>query len=332
MITMFSHENVPAVSVVICTKDRGEDLKRAIASLKDLQYPSEKLEIVVVQETDDPQPMDGVEYIPIPRENRGMGYTRNMGVENSSNDIVAFTDDDCLVERDWLVEIVRPLDKPGGVVGAAGSVKVKDCNLIGYCENVLGFPGGGALYAHQSGGKLRDTRCLSTCNCAYYKDEILAVGGFDENLRFGSEDFVLGQAVSSRNRCVYNPAATVYHKTRGSLRANFHWFVRRGRAEVALFKVDEHPGDLIRRMLRSSITIKALFALFLLLVFRLPLFLILSLIPVYYSVIAFRFRFSYQYFDKSLGILLLTPLVKMAMDLGMDSGRILGFWQGLHRE
>jgi len=67
---MFSHENVPAVSVVVCTKDRNEDLTLAIASLKDLQYPREKLEIVVVLETDDPQPMDGVEYIPIPRENR----------------------------------------------------------------------------------------------------------------------------------------------------------------------------------------------------------------------------------------------------------------------
>lgn len=329
---MFSYENAPTVSIVICTKDRDEDLKRAIASLKDLQYPPEKLEVVVVQETDDPQPMDGVEYIPIPQENRGMGYTRNIGVKNSSNDVVAFTDDDCLVEPDWLVELVRPLDKPGGVVGVAGSVKVQDRNFIGYCENVLGFPGGGALYAHQSGGKLRDTRCLSTCNCAYYKDEILAVGGFDENLRFGGEDYVLGKAVSSRNRCVYNPAAAVYHKTRGSLRAIFHWFVRRGRAEVVLFKVDEHLGALIRWMLSSSITIKVLFALLLLLILRLPLFLILSLIPVYYSWIAFRFRFSYQYFNGSLGIFLLTPLVKMVMDLGMDSGRIVGFWQGLHRK
>ncbi len=96
--------------------------------------------------------------------------------------------------------------------------------------------------------------------------------------------------------------------------------------------INEHPGAFIRSMLRSSITIKALFALFLLLVLRLPLFLILILIPFYYSWIVFRFRFSYQYFNKSLGILLLTPLVKMAMDLGMDSGRIPGFWQGLHRK
>jgi len=197
---------------------------------------------------------------------------------------------------------------------------------------VIGFPGGGGLYLHQSGGKLRDTRCWSTCNCAYYKDEILAVGGFDERIRFSTDDSVLGQAVSSRNRCVYNPAAAVYHKPRGSLRANFHWFVRRGRSEVELFGINEHPGDLIRWMLRSSITIKALFALFLLLILRLPLFLILSLIPVYYSWIAFRFRFSYQHFNGSLGIFLLTPLVKIVMDLGMDSGRILGLWQGLHRK
>jgi hypothetical protein len=100
---------------------------------------------------------------------------------------------------------------------------------------------------------------------------------------------------------------------------------------MELFRIND-PGALIRWMLCSSITIKALIALFLLLILRLPLFLILSLIPVYYSVIAFRYRFSYQYFNKSLGILLLTPLVKMAMDLGMDSGRILGFWQELHRK
>ncbi len=328
---MSSQENVPAVSIVVCTKDRNEDLTLAIASLKGLQYPSEKFEIVVVQETDDPQPIDGVEYIPIPRENRGMGYTRNIGVKNASHDVVAFTDDDCLVEPDWLVELVRPLDKAGGVVGVAGAVKVKDCNLVGYSENVLGFPGGGALYLHQSGGTLRDTSCLSTCNCAYYKDEIFAVGGFDESLRFGGEDYVLGKAVSSRNRCVYSPAAAVYHKTRGNLKAIFHWFVRRGRAEIVLFKVDENPGGLIKWMLGSSITIKALFALVLLLILRLPVFLIFMLIPFYYSWIAFRFRFSYQHFNGSWGILLLTPIVKIVMDLGMDSGRISGFWQGLHR-
>ena len=85
-------------------------------------------------------------------------------------------------------------------------------------------------------------------------------------------------------------------------------------------------------MLGSSIAIKVLFALLLLLILRLPISLILGLIPFYYSWVAFRFRFSYQYFNGSMGILLLTPLVKIAMDLGMDSGRILGFWQGLHRE
>jgi hypothetical protein len=72
---------------------------------------------------------------------------------------------------------------------------------------------------------------------------------------------------------------------------------------VELFGINEHPGDLIRWMLRSSITIKALFALFLLLILRLPLFLIFILIPVYYSWIAFRFRFSYQYFDGSCSLL-----------------------------
>ena len=61
----------PTVSVLICTKDRRQDVARALASLRAAGVEREGVEIVVVEETARPAPMAGVRYVPLPPEGRG---------------------------------------------------------------------------------------------------------------------------------------------------------------------------------------------------------------------------------------------------------------------
>lgn len=313
-------ESLPPVSVLISTKGRRKLAERLIQSIKELDYPEDKLEVVVVEETGDPKPIPGVKYIHISPGNKGFAYTRNVALRHASYPLVAFTDDDCLVHPQWLRELVASL-KPG-VAGVAGAVLLKDFSPIGYCESILGFPGGGIKYLVNSGGEVRPTKYLSTCNCAYLKERIEEMGGFKDQLLYSGEDYLLARDISQRYTCLYNPRAVVYHQPRGSLKGIFKWFVRRGKGELACLRfVKDKKGEIIR-LLRSSITLKII--LIILLLSLLPVSFLPALIiavMAYYSLMLYRYYFGYRYY-KSLIAWLLVPLVKLVMDLGADYGRL----------
>lgn len=325
-------EFLPSVSILISTKDRRHDLKNALDSIKRLDYPKEKIEVVVVEETDIPQSIEGVKYIVIPREGRGFGYTRNIAIKNASHDIVVFTDDDCIVERDWLRELVKGF-KDEGIAGVAGGVKVKDSNIIGKCEIILGFPGGGLKYIYHSKGNIHETTQLSTCNCAYRKKIFEELGYFHEDTKHSGEDYELARRVSRKYRCLYNPKAVVYHKPRGTLSGIFKWLVRRGNTQISVMKIDKpYFLEHLWWLLKTSIILRLILLYTIFLLFNVNLFIGFSaLLTAYWIIINFRCRFYYSYYPE-IPIALLLPVIKLIMDAGMEVGKIEGllrWWRGI---
>lgn len=314
------------VSVIICSRDRHEDLVRAVESVRRCGKMGATAEIVVVEETDEPRPISGVRYVPIPRRAYGFGYARNVAVKESSGDLLLFLDDDCEAEAGWADHLVAPFLENGAILGVAGAVLVRHCGLIGYAENVLGFPGGGLRYWHEAGGRVVPTRHLSTCNCAYRRHAVLEAGGFSEEARTGGEDFLLAERVSARGPCVYTPEAVVYHMPRGTFAAVFRWFVRRGYSEICLWPLVVHRARFTGFLLRSSWTLRALIVGAV--AVRWPS--ILAWMPVaalaYGGALLWRFRFARRY-PNHRRAWWLVPLVKVTMDLGTEVGR----WKALVR-
>jgi hypothetical protein len=106
----------PAVSasVVICTRDRPDQLAACLASLPQQSYRPH--EIIVVDNASSDQRTHhvalaaGVIYV---REDRpGLDIARNTGVLRATGDIVAFTDDDVLLHPKWLERLVAAFDRP----------------------------------------------------------------------------------------------------------------------------------------------------------------------------------------------------------------------------
>jgi GT2 family glycosyltransferase len=247
---------MPSVSIVICTKDRPEELAKALASIRASDDVARAAEIVVVEEADAPRALPDVRYIHLPRKNRGVGYARNTGVKAATGDIVVFIDDDCEAEKGWAEALVRPLREEPEIVGAAGAVMVRDCNRIGYTENILGFPGGGLRFVHQAGGRIVPTRHLTTCNCAYRRHVVLDVGGFVEEAKYAGEDTLLAERVTERGRCVYVPSAIVYHRPRGRYRAIFRWFIHRGESEIVCARKRGMDAPSVWFLVRGSWTLR----------------------------------------------------------------------------
>lgn len=313
-----------AVSVIICTKDRPAHLTRAITSIRESGHAGEIVEIVVVEERGAPREIPGVRYVHLPRCDCGFGYARNAAVGVASGDLVLFIDDDCEAEAGWIEALTAPFARDPQVLGVAGAVLVRGCGVIGYAENILGFPGGGLRYLHQAQGKVVSTRYLSTCNCAYRRDALLRAGGFAEGARLGGEDFLVAEKISTLGPCVYAPNAVVYHRPRGRLCAIFRWFMRRGESEITLLASTKAPGSFLRSLLRSSWTLRVLLLLGLLATWpRLAIFLPLAVI-LYYGAILWRFRFARVY-PLHRRAWWLVPIVKLTMDLGTEVGR----WRAL---
>jgi len=113
----------PSVSVILPVYNAESTISRCIESLLQLNYPQDKVDLVVVNNNS----TDGTNQILhqfhdkirlIHENKRGAAAARNTGILAATGDCVAFTDADCLVDTDWLRKIVLPLqNEENGIVG-----------------------------------------------------------------------------------------------------------------------------------------------------------------------------------------------------------------------
>ena len=317
----------PFVSVVVITKDRHDDLQKAVRSLLDLDYPQERYEVVVVEEGDAPTPLAGVKYVFLPRRNLGLGYARNTGVRHAKGEFIAFTDDDCIVDRLWLKEMMAALRIPN-VGGVAGSTFAQPGSLIGYCEDILGFPGGGHRRYHDAMDRVVETNLLSGCNCAYRR-VVFDKWSFKESSygRLGGDDCLMGITVAKECKCLYVPSAVVYHKPRGSLRKIVSWFTRR-RINELLF--EEKGNDcknyttLIARPHRVML-FRALALVLLPLLLGWIGFAAVSVFGLLWYMFIFAKSLPVVRYFEGYGVAFLVPVVRAFMDVGA----LIGEWRYL---
>ena len=120
--------HAPDVTVVVATTGRDE-LNRCLHSLRSLRYPC--YEVLVVD--NDPGSPSARRIVDThAREDGRIRYTaeqfhnlsvaRNHGITQTDAEIVAFTDDDVIVDPDWLLALVRAFLRDPQVAGVTGLV------------------------------------------------------------------------------------------------------------------------------------------------------------------------------------------------------------------
>ncbi len=101
----------PSVTVIVPVLDRAEELGECLAALASVDYPSDRLEVVVV---DDGSEDGGAVARAAARygarlltneRNRGPSFSRNRAASVSTAEILAFVDSDCVPERSWLSDL-----------------------------------------------------------------------------------------------------------------------------------------------------------------------------------------------------------------------------------
>ncbi len=147
------------------------------------------------------------------KENGGPASARNLGVKLASGDFVAFTDSDCLPERDWLRELVAAFDSDE-IAGVGGAVKGIDDGHIGQYVDAMRL-------MEPAENQFGEIEYLITANACFRRDALLAVGLFDERFRKpgGEEPALCRQIRELGFRFDFAEDAVVLHHHRQTIKS-----------------------------------------------------------------------------------------------------------------
>jgi glycosyltransferase involved in cell wall biosynthesis len=240
---------------VVPVYNGAETIEACVRSLLLVKNYGESFEIIVVDNASRDRTMSVLakyrDRIRVLQERiRGASAARNTGIRNARGRIITFTDADCIVEPEWLREIVSPLGDDG--VGIAGGpiLSTQPCNRI---EKF-----GERIHDHRLAIESAYPSAI-TMNWASRRSVLEEVGLFDESLLRGQDADLARRIRIAGYRLVYCPQAVVHHRNEHTLRGLFLEGLAHGLAVVLMREkypfaspADTfHPRTLYQRLKRN---------------------------------------------------------------------------------
>ncbi len=235
-------DNYPRVSIIIPVRDQPHDLADCLASLAELDYPSDRREIIVVDDGSKKVvppilPSENVRIIRL-EKSQGPAAARNAGAEKASGDILAFLDADCLAGEKWLKEIV-PFFRASrvGAVGGRVAGYYQKSFLDRYESTFSSLNMGNRLLLE---GKSGSGFYVPTANMLVRRDIFMSTGGFQAGMRTGEDVDFCWRLRDLGHALLYVPLGTVAHRHPHRLDQMLLRRARYGTSEAPLYRA--HPG------------------------------------------------------------------------------------------
>jgi GT2 family glycosyltransferase len=212
-------------SIIVCTHERPDDLRRCLDALVPLAAAGHEV-LVVDNAPRSTRTADVVAEYPFrylcePRV--GLNHARNCGLRAASHPIVAYTDDDAVAEPDWLTALIQPFQtsRVGCVTGLVLPLELETPAQEAfeiYCAHRRDFtrrvlvapeipPAAGGLAGMGA-------------NMAFRRELLLQLGGFDPRLDGGTatcsggDTDMFARVLEAGAQIVYTPEAVVWHRHR----------------------------------------------------------------------------------------------------------------------
>jgi O-antigen biosynthesis protein len=231
------------VTVAVCTRDRPADLRRCLEALLRLDWPA--LDLLVVDNapaTDAScrlveESFPAVRYVREPRP--GLNWARNRAIVEARGDIIAYADDDVVVDPDWVRAVVAVFADDPDAVAVTGLVAPCELETEAQAafEDHRGFHTGFSRTWNRVDLEAGERVALAQgavgefgngANMAYRRRFFTQTGGFDPALDVGTPTLGGGdlemffRVLKAGHTLVREPRAVVFHRNRrtsGELRA-----------------------------------------------------------------------------------------------------------------
>jgi glycosyltransferase involved in cell wall biosynthesis len=205
------------VAVVVPTRNRAALLERLLHALDRQTHPNYEVVVVDDASRDDTGRVLNAwsEGSPLRRwmsfaDPRGSYAARNAGWRWAEAPLIAFTDDDCVPEPNWLEALVGAMPETG-VVGVQGRTIVRDGRVTPFTHQIEQTRGGPPY---------------RTCNILYTRTELERLGGFDESFRWYADN-IFGLRARTAGEIRFAADATVVHPPRPrEWRSRADWLAR----------------------------------------------------------------------------------------------------------
>lgn len=230
--------SVPRISVVIPVRNEAAKIEKCLEAV--LSQSCEPHEVIVVDGHSDDGTVESARRFPIRICYEDYGTRAGacqVGVEHAEGDYVAFTDADCIPDRDWLRNLAKGFDS--GIVGVGGAIRnigegfwIRSINLaygtfFGSANSVQG-----RFFESK-----RLVKSISGCNSMYRREDILRVGGFRPSLP-GAEDAELNGRLLAEGKLLYLPAAVILHDHGRGIKEFARQMLRYGRDRGVARRLD----------------------------------------------------------------------------------------------
>ena len=215
------------ISVIVCTYNQSERLKRTLKSLQEAVIPDDLLceFILVDNNSDDHKPFVFEEIVKhceskiryVFEEKKGISHARNRGIKEAKGEIIAFTDDDVIVDKYWIQNIEKAFKEHAAVACVGGKLlpiwevsKPKWLKPNLYDLLALLDYGDSAAYI--------DSPNVWGANFAIKSEMFKKYGLFDPNLGriprklyVGEETEFLQRLLTADEKILYYPLSIIYH-------------------------------------------------------------------------------------------------------------------------
>ncbi len=242
------------ISVVIVCYNEQANIEECLRALIDQDIPKDEYEIVVVDGSSTDGTKDIIDSFAERHENikivtnpaKNIAGSRNIGINNASFDLVAFTDADCVVPGKWLSNYKKAysdyMEGKKGIAGiGSGNTPPEGSRFYEALGSMLGsFLGSRGSVQGMNFAEARIVDHIPCFNVMYGKQFLLEAGGFDESLgNIGEDQDMTFRLNKAGQKFYYIPENIVVHKMRNNY---FKWAANMfvyGKGRVWLIK--KHP-------------------------------------------------------------------------------------------
>lgn len=179
------------LSIIVPTYNRKEIFKRSLLSLVEQDYPEDRYEVIVVDDGSSDGTAEMVNDLVeryrnlryIQQHRKGPACARNSGIRQANGEIIGFTDDDCILDKDWIRLMVESHKRNPEIITVGGLTEApyKRPNIM-----VSQSLSNGAIQISLNGRK--EVIFFPTCNVTFkrrifdkyrFNEEFLSPGGED---------------------------------------------------------------------------------------------------------------------------------------------------------
>jgi glycosyltransferase involved in cell wall biosynthesis len=304
-----SEKEMDKISIIISVRNEANKIGQCLEAL--FSQSLKPYEVIVVDGHSTDMTVENAKKYPVKIFYEDY-YTRaggcHIGLENAKGDFIAFTDADCIPERNWLENLIKEFNN--SIVGVGGAIKNIGDTLWEKSINLAFATFLGSANSIQ--GRLfktkRFVRSISGCSSIYRRQDLLKVGGFNP-LVSGAEDTEINGRLLKIGKLLWTPNAVVLHDHRRGLKEFAKHMYRYGgwRRECRLWDLQAIPPLIVPLVFLSLIFTR---------------WLVLSAFLLYLvAIIAMGIKFTIQ--ERNIKYIISIPVVYIVE----HSFYIIGFWK-----